>query len=90
MSIKTETFRFAVVSFHDLCISLPPQLVYLTALPKPPASLIVTETTATSVTLTWDSGNPEPVSYYIIQYRAKVSDNSFQEVRSNDSSGSVC
>lgn len=52
----------------------------LTALPKQPTSLIVTETTATSVTLTWDSGNPEPVSYYIIQYRAKLSENGFQEV----------
>lgn len=51
-----------------------------TALPKPPTSLIVTETTATSVTLTWDSGNPEPVSYYVIQYRPKVSDNGFQEI----------
>ena len=40
----------------------------------------MTETTATSVTLTWDSGNPEPVSYYMIQYRAKVSENGFQEV----------
>nr|XP_023671620.1 receptor-type tyrosine-protein phosphatase F isoform X6 [Paramormyrops kingsleyae] len=48
--------------------------------PRPPASLMVTETTATSVTLTWDSGNSEPVSYYIIQYKPKVSDNGFQEV----------
>lgn len=40
----------------------------------------MTETTATSVTLTWDSGNPEPVSYYVIQYRSKQSDNGFQEV----------
>uniref|UniRef100_A0A3B3S3H2 Receptor-type tyrosine-protein phosphatase F n=1 Tax=Paramormyrops kingsleyae TaxID=1676925 RepID=A0A3B3S3H2_9TELE len=47
---------------------------------EPPASLMVTETTATSVTLTWDSGNSEPVSYYIIQYKPKVSDNGFQEV----------
>lgn len=50
------------------------------ALPKPPTSLTVTETTATSVTLTWDSGNPEPVSYYMIQYKAKSSDNGYQEV----------
>uniref|UniRef100_A0A671X899 Receptor-type tyrosine-protein phosphatase F n=1 Tax=Sparus aurata TaxID=8175 RepID=A0A671X899_SPAAU len=50
------------------------------ALPSSPTSLIVTETTATSVTLTWDSGNQEPVSYYIIQYRPKLSDNGFQEV----------
>ncbi|XP_056132984.1 protein tyrosine phosphatase receptor type Fa [Lampris incognitus] len=50
------------------------------ALPRPPTALTVTETTATSVTLTWDSGNPEPVSYYVIQYHAKLTDNGFQEV----------
>ncbi|KAM6921521.1 receptor-type tyrosine-protein phosphatase F-like isoform 1-T1 [Xenentodon cancila] len=54
--------------------------VTVKALPKMPTSLLVTETTATSVTLTWDSGNPEPVSYYVIQYRSKLSDNGFQEV----------
>lgn len=37
------------------------------ALPKAPGSPVVTERTATSITLTWDSGNPEPVSYYVIQ-----------------------
>lgn len=55
-------------------------LTVSTALPKQPTSLTVTETTATSVTLTWDSGNHEPVSYYVIQYRSKVSDPGFQEV----------
>lgn len=55
-------------------------MTVLTALPKQPTSLTVTETTATSVTLTWDSGNPEPVSYYVIQYRSRLSDNGFQEV----------
>ncbi|XP_029943506.1 protein tyrosine phosphatase receptor type Fa [Salarias fasciatus] len=54
--------------------------VTVKALPRPPSSLTVTETTATSVTVTWDSGNPEPVSYYVIQYRTKLSDNGFQEV----------
>ncbi|XP_046715534.1 protein tyrosine phosphatase receptor type Fa isoform X5 [Silurus meridionalis] len=55
--------------------------IIVKALPRSPISLMVTETTATSVTLTWDSGNPEPVSYYVIQYRAKHSDNGgFQEV----------
>jgi len=39
----------------------------LSALPKAPGNPVVTERTATSITLTWDSGNPEPVSYYIIQ-----------------------
>lgn len=42
-------------------------LVSLSALPKAPGIPVVTERTATSITLTWDSGNPEPVSYYIIQ-----------------------
>lgn len=38
------------------------------------------ETTATSVTLTWESGNSEPVSYFLVQYREKQSANGFQEV----------
>ncbi|XP_005410727.1 PREDICTED: receptor-type tyrosine-protein phosphatase F isoform X5 [Chinchilla lanigera] len=54
--------------------------VTVKALPKPPIDLIVTETTATSVTLTWDSGNSEPVSYYGIQYRAAGPEGPFQEV----------
>lgn len=58
--------------------SEPPTL--FPALPKPPIDLVVTETTATSVTLTWDSGNSEPVSYYGIQYRAAGTEGPFQEV----------
>nr|KAF6507489.1 protein tyrosine phosphatase receptor type F [Rousettus aegyptiacus] len=54
--------------------------VTVKALPKPPIDLVVTETTATSVTLTWDSGNSEPVSYYGIQYRAASTEGPFQEV----------
>ena len=38
----------------------------------------MTETTATSVTITWDSGNPDPVSHYIIQYRAKSPESKFE------------
>lgn len=63
---------FTTLSFFCLTVS--------TALPKQPTSLTVTETTATSVTLTWASGNPEPVSFYVIQYRSKQSENGFQEV----------
>ncbi|XP_045440677.1 receptor-type tyrosine-protein phosphatase F isoform X16 [Pipistrellus kuhlii] len=54
--------------------------VTVKALPNPPIDLVVTETTATSVTLTWDSGNAEPVSYYGIQYRASGAEGPFQEV----------
>ncbi|XP_034470612.1 receptor-type tyrosine-protein phosphatase F isoform X22 [Hippoglossus hippoglossus] len=72
--------NYTCVAMSSLGIIEATAQVTVKALPKPPASLIVTETTATSVTLTWDSGNPEPVSYYMIQYRAKSSDNGFQEV----------
>lgn len=41
---------------------------------------MVTERTATSITLTWDSGNPEPVSYYIIQHKSKYSDDLYKEI----------
>lgn len=56
--------------------------VFSAALPKPPGTPVVTETTATSITITWDSGNPEPVSHYIIQYRAKSPESKFETVES--------
>ncbi|XP_053738738.1 receptor-type tyrosine-protein phosphatase F isoform X17 [Synchiropus splendidus] len=75
-----ESANYTCVAMSSLGIIEATAQVTVKALPKPPTSLIVTETTATSVTLTWDSGNPEPVAYYMIQYRPKVSDNGFQEV----------
>ncbi|XP_054625359.1 receptor-type tyrosine-protein phosphatase F isoform X7 [Dunckerocampus dactyliophorus] len=75
-----ESGNYTCVAMSSLGLIEATAQVTVKALPKPPTSLIVTETTATSVTLTWDSGNPEPVSYYMIQYRAKTSDNGFQEV----------
>nr|XP_057917438.1 receptor-type tyrosine-protein phosphatase F-like isoform X7 [Doryrhamphus excisus] len=75
-----ESANYTCVAMSSLGLIEATAQVTVKALPKPPTSLIVTETTATSVTLTWDSGNPEPVSYYMIQYRAKASDNGFQEV----------
>ncbi|KAM9831674.1 protein tyrosine phosphatase receptor type Fa [Neosynchiropus ocellatus] len=75
-----QSGNYTCVAISSLGMIETTAQITVKALPKPPASLIVTETTATSVTLTWDSGNPEPVSYYVIQYRAKQSDNGFQEV----------
>uniref|UniRef100_A0A673BAL2 Receptor-type tyrosine-protein phosphatase F n=1 Tax=Sphaeramia orbicularis TaxID=375764 RepID=A0A673BAL2_9TELE len=75
-----ESANYSCVAISSLGMIEATAQVTVKALPKPPTSLIVTETTATSVTLTWDSGNPEPVSYYMIQYKAKTSDNGFQEV----------
>ncbi|XP_018551855.1 receptor-type tyrosine-protein phosphatase F isoform X8 [Lates calcarifer] len=75
-----QSANYTCVAISSLGMIETTAQIIVKALPKPPTSLIVTETTATSVTLTWDSGNPEPVSYYVIQYRAKLSDNGFQEV----------
>uniref|UniRef100_A0AAQ5Z3F8 Receptor-type tyrosine-protein phosphatase F n=1 Tax=Amphiprion ocellaris TaxID=80972 RepID=A0AAQ5Z3F8_AMPOC len=75
-----QSANYTCVAISSLGMIETTAQITVKALPKPPTSLIVTETTATSVTLTWDSGNPEPVSYYVIQYRAKLSDNGFQEV----------
>ncbi|XP_047444212.1 protein tyrosine phosphatase receptor type Fa isoform X25 [Mugil cephalus] len=75
-----QSANYTCVAISSLGMIETTAQITVKALPKLPTSLIVTETTATSVTLTWDSGNPEPVSYYVIQYRAKLSDNGFQEV----------
>ncbi|XP_035525495.1 receptor-type tyrosine-protein phosphatase F-like [Morone saxatilis] len=69
-----ESANYTCVAMSSLGMIEATAQITVKALPKPPTSLIVTETTATSVTLTWDSGNQEPVS------RAKSSNNDFQEV----------
>ncbi|XP_031733679.1 protein tyrosine phosphatase receptor type Fa isoform X11 [Anarrhichthys ocellatus] len=75
-----QSANYTCVAISSLGMIETTAQITVKALPKSPTSLIVTETTATSVTLTWDSGNPEPVSYYVIQYHAKLSDNGFQEI----------
>ncbi|XP_041861640.1 receptor-type tyrosine-protein phosphatase F-like isoform X2 [Melanotaenia boesemani] len=75
-----QSDNYTCVAISSLGMIETTAQISVKALPKMPTSLIVTETTATSVTLTWDSGNPEPVSYYVIQYRPKLSENGFQEV----------
>lgn len=81
VSIQTQyALNVTVIGIGNSLSLLP--LVYSPALPKPPGTPIVTETTATSVTITWDSGNPDPVSYYIIQYRAKGPDSKYETVDS--------
>uniref|UniRef100_A0A8C5JGZ8 protein-tyrosine-phosphatase n=1 Tax=Junco hyemalis TaxID=40217 RepID=A0A8C5JGZ8_JUNHY len=58
-----------------LCRSLS---IQYPSLPKAPGTPVVTETTATSITITWDSGNPDPVSYYVIEYKSKSQDGPYQ------------
>ncbi|XP_068095570.1 receptor-type tyrosine-protein phosphatase F isoform X8 [Hyperolius riggenbachi] len=75
-----ESANYTCVAISSLGMIEAVAQITVKALPKPPVALMVTETTATSVTLTWDSGNPEPLSYYVIQYKPKSSEGSFQEV----------
>ncbi|XP_041848313.1 receptor-type tyrosine-protein phosphatase S-like isoform X3 [Melanotaenia boesemani] len=77
-----ESANYTCVAMSSLGIIESVAQVLVKTLPKPPGTPIVTETTATSVTITWDSGNPDPVSYYIIQYRAKGPDSKYESVDS--------
>ncbi|CAB1452691.1 unnamed protein product, partial [Pleuronectes platessa] len=77
-----ESANYTCVAMSSLGTIESIAQVLVKTLPKPPGTPIVTETTATSVTITWDSGNPDPVSYYIIQYRAKGPDSKYETVDS--------
>ncbi|XP_029561453.1 receptor-type tyrosine-protein phosphatase S isoform X6 [Salmo trutta] len=77
-----ESANYTCVAMSSLGVIEATAQVSVKTLPKPPGTPIVTETTATSVTITWDSGNPDPVSYYIIQYRAKAPDSKYETVDS--------
>ncbi|XP_035107012.2 receptor-type tyrosine-protein phosphatase F isoform X32 [Callithrix jacchus] len=80
LSNVVRSNNYTCVAISSLGMIEATAQVTVKALPKPPIDLVVTETTATSVTLTWDSGNSEPVSYYGIQYRAAGTEGPFQEV----------
>uniref|UniRef100_A0A8B9N8V8 Receptor-type tyrosine-protein phosphatase F n=1 Tax=Accipiter nisus TaxID=211598 RepID=A0A8B9N8V8_9AVES len=75
-----QSANYTCVAISSLGMIEATAQITVKALPKPPTEPLVTETTATSVTLTWDSGNSDPISYYVIQYKAKSLDGQFQEV----------
>ncbi|XP_067218762.1 receptor-type tyrosine-protein phosphatase S isoform X1 [Chanodichthys erythropterus] len=77
-----ESANYTCVAMSSLGIIEAVAQVIVKSLPRAPGTPIVTETTPTSVTITWDSGNPDPVSYYIIQYRAKSPDSKYETVDS--------
>uniref|UniRef100_A0A665WH79 Receptor-type tyrosine-protein phosphatase delta n=1 Tax=Echeneis naucrates TaxID=173247 RepID=A0A665WH79_ECHNA len=62
-----QSNNYTCVAMSTLGVIEAVAQIIVKALPKAPGTPVVTERTATSITLTWDSGNPEPVSYYIIQ-----------------------
>ncbi|XP_061594497.1 receptor-type tyrosine-protein phosphatase S isoform X2 [Cololabis saira] len=70
LSSVRESANYTCVAMSSLGIIEAVAQITVKSLPKPPGTPVVTETTATSVTITWDSGNPDPVTYYIIQYKS--------------------
>uniref|UniRef100_A0A9J7ZUB9 protein-tyrosine-phosphatase n=1 Tax=Cyprinus carpio carpio TaxID=630221 RepID=A0A9J7ZUB9_CYPCA len=77
-----ESANYTCVAMSSLGIIESVAQVIVKSLPRAPGTPIVTETTPTSITITWDSGNPDPVSHYIIQYRAKSPDSKYETVDS--------
>ncbi|XP_073715253.1 receptor-type tyrosine-protein phosphatase delta isoform X40 [Misgurnus anguillicaudatus] len=75
-----QSANYTCVAMSTLGVIEAVAQITVKALPKPPGVPQVTERTATSITLTWDSGNPEPVSYYIIQHKTKHSEDSYKEI----------
>ncbi|XP_073084642.1 receptor-type tyrosine-protein phosphatase delta isoform X23 [Manis javanica] len=75
-----QSANYTCVAMSTLGVIEAIAQITVKALPRPPGSPVVTESTATSITLTWDSGNPEPVSYYIIQHKPKNSEEPYKEI----------
>uniref|UniRef100_A0A8C2WJH8 protein-tyrosine-phosphatase n=1 Tax=Cyclopterus lumpus TaxID=8103 RepID=A0A8C2WJH8_CYCLU len=74
-----QSNNYTCVAMSTLGVIEAVAQITVKALPKAPGNPVVTERTATSITLTWDSGNPEPVSYYIIQV-SKGSEDPYKEI----------
>nr|BAA03003.1 MPTPdelta [Mus musculus domesticus] len=75
-----QSANYTCVAMSTLGVIEAIAQITVKALPKPPGTPVVTESTATSITLTWDSGNPGPVSYYIIQHKPKNSEEPYKEI----------
>uniref|UniRef100_A0A8C5LZV6 Receptor-type tyrosine-protein phosphatase S n=1 Tax=Leptobrachium leishanense TaxID=445787 RepID=A0A8C5LZV6_9ANUR len=75
-----QSANYTCVAMSTLGVIEAIAQITVKALPRPPGTPVVTECTATSITLTWDSGNPEPVSYYIIQHKPKNSEEQYKEI----------
>uniref|UniRef100_A0A670KKX1 protein-tyrosine-phosphatase n=1 Tax=Podarcis muralis TaxID=64176 RepID=A0A670KKX1_PODMU len=73
-----DSANYTCVAMSSLGVIEAVAQITVKSLPKAPGTPIVTETTATSITITWDSGNPDPVSYYVIEYKSKSQDGPYQ------------
>uniref|UniRef100_A0A3Q2Y7I1 Receptor-type tyrosine-protein phosphatase S n=1 Tax=Hippocampus comes TaxID=109280 RepID=A0A3Q2Y7I1_HIPCM len=75
-----QSANYTCVAMSTLGVIEAVAQITVKALPRNPGIPVVTERTATSITLTWDSGNPEPVSYYIVQHKSKYSEDLYKEI----------
>ncbi|XP_077445135.1 receptor-type tyrosine-protein phosphatase delta-like isoform X28 [Stigmatopora argus] len=75
-----QSANYTCVAMSTLGVIEAVAQITVKALPRTPGLPVVTERTATSITLTWDSGNPEPVTYYVIQHKSKYSEDSYKEI----------
>ncbi|XP_074795468.1 receptor-type tyrosine-protein phosphatase S isoform X11 [Natator depressus] len=73
-----DSANYTCVAMSSLGVIEAVAQITVKSLPKAPGTPVVTETTATSITITWDSGNPDPVSYYVIEYKSKSQDGPYQ------------
>ncbi|XP_075919081.1 receptor-type tyrosine-protein phosphatase S-like isoform X2 [Petromyzon marinus] len=71
LSNVRESANYTCVALSSLGVVEATAQISVKALPRPPGAPVVTETTPTSVTLTWDSGNTERVSHYTLLYRPR-------------------
>ncbi|KAI2668638.1 Receptor-type tyrosine-protein phosphatase delta [Labeo rohita] len=75
-----QSANYTCVAMSTLGVIETVAQITVKALPNPPGAPVIMERSATSITLMWDSGNPLPVSYYIIQYRPSSSTDPFKEI----------
>ncbi|XP_051982584.1 receptor-type tyrosine-protein phosphatase S-like isoform X2 [Xyrauchen texanus] len=75
-----QSANYTCVAMSTLGVIETIAQITVKALPNSPGTPVVMERSATSITLMWDSGNPLPVSYYIIQYSPTSSSDIFKEI----------
>ncbi|XP_072525934.1 protein tyrosine phosphatase receptor type Db isoform X2 [Salminus brasiliensis] len=75
-----QSANYTCVAMSTLGVIETVAQITVKALPNPPGAPVIMERSATSITLMWDSGNPLPVSYYIIQHRPASSRDPFKEI----------
>ncbi|XP_030643528.1 protein tyrosine phosphatase receptor type Db [Chanos chanos] len=75
-----QSANYTCVAMSTLGVIETVAQITVKALPHPPGAPVIMERSATSITLMWDSGNPLPVSYYVIQYRPASSRDPFKEI----------